>query len=103
MSKLFDDVSRIIGSPVSRRKMLGLVGGAVGGAVLASLGLGEAYGDDHDNKPKCGKHQIVCGRTCCDPGQTCCDGKCCGSKQVCCNGKCCSPGQTCCNGKCCSG
>ena len=41
MSLLFDDVSRIVASPVSRRKMLGLVGGAVGGAVLASLGLGK--------------------------------------------------------------
>jgi len=115
MSAIFDDVSRIIASPISRRKALALVGKATGGAVLAALGLGAASwaspspayddkGHEHDDdKPKCGPNQTVCGKTCCNSGQTCCDGKCCGSGQSCCSGKCCDPGQTCCNGKCCSG
>ena len=42
MSALLDDVSRIIARPISRRQTLRLVCTAVGGAVLASLGLGTA-------------------------------------------------------------
>jgi len=100
MSTLFDDVSRIIASPVSRRKMLGLIGGAVGGAVLASFGLQAAALDENNNMPKCGTHQTLCGKTCCDPGHACCDGKCCGSKCVCCNGRCCDSDDVCCDGRC---
>ncbi len=110
MSAIFDDVSRIIASPVSRRKALALVGKATGGAVLAALGLGAASwaspspayddkGHEHDDdKPKCGRNQTVCGKTCCNSGQTCCDGKCCSGP--CCNGKCCEKNQVCCDGKC---
>jgi len=118
MSRLFDDVSRIIASPLSRRKALALVGKATGGAVLAALGLGtvswsslstaydnkgndrDDHGDDH-NKPKCGPSQTVCGKTCCNSNQTCCDGKCCSAGQTCCGKKCCGAGQKCCDEKCC--
>ena len=47
MSDLFDDISRIIARPMPRRQAFKLVGGAVGGAVVASLGLGrvsQAFG-----------------------------------------------------------
>ena len=104
MSSLLDDVSRIIASPVSRRKLLGLVGGAVGGAVLASLGLDKtaaAFGGG--DEPKCSKEQTFCNGKCCDKGESCCGGKCCGCGQECCNGVCCGPGSKCCNGKCCPG
>ena len=79
MSSLFDDVSRIVASPVSRRKMLGLVGGAVGGAVLASLGLSktvDAFGDSGGGKSKCPKGQTACGSACCTSSQVCSNGKC---------------------------
>ena len=95
MSTLFDDVSRIIASPVSRRKALRMVGEAVGGAVLASMSLGMAYGDekddddhDHDHKVKCKKGQKICEKRCCNPGETCCDGKCCDKDDFCCDGRC---------------
>lgn len=125
MNNLFDDVSRVIGSPVSRRKVLGMVGGAVGGAVLASLGLrAAAFGQEtSENKPKCGPHQTPCGKICCDSvrvcvdgiccppghincagkccGGTCTNGKCCGKDSHYCGGVCCPNGQICCNGKCC--
>lgn len=125
MNSLFDDVSRVIGSPVSRRKMLSLVGSAVGGAMFASLGLrATAFGaQTPENTAKCGPHQKACGKNCCDPdrvcvegiccppGQTNCNGKCCGgtcTDGVCCGkeshycgGACCPDGIVCCNGKCC--
>jgi hypothetical protein len=89
MSMLFDDVSRIIASPVSRRKALRLVGEAVGGAVLASLGLGMAFGDENDDhKIKCRKGQKVCEKRCCNAHETCCDGKCCDNDEFCCDGRC---------------
>ena len=96
MGTLFDDVSRIIASPVSRRKALKMVSGAFGGAILTSLGLGRpSWAQTSASSAAC--------KPACASGQTCCNGKCCGSGQKCCNGVCCSPGSTCCNGKCCSG
>jgi hypothetical protein len=95
MSLLIDDVSRIIGSPVSRRKMLGMVGGTVGGALLASLGLrAAAFG-----APPCKAGDTACGTKCCTPSQVCMDGLCCAQGQTNCGGKCCSG--TCTNGVCC--
>jgi len=125
MSSLFDDVSRVIGSSVSRRKMLGMVGSAVGGAVLASLGLrGAAFGAESPDSPPCKAGYTPCGSICCPPSKVCvngiccppgytnCNGKCCGGTcygSLCCGknatlcgGKCCEPGLICCNGVCCS-
>jgi hypothetical protein len=102
MSSLFDDVSRVIGSSVSRRKMLGMVGGAVGGAVFASLGLrAAAFGaQSPQTAKKCPPDKTACGTNCCDPHQVCVDGEiCCPPGHISCNGKCC--GGTCTNGLCC--
>jgi hypothetical protein len=125
MSTFLDDVSRIIAGPVSRRKALGLVTGALGGAFLTSLSLRRpswglpqaaqnAQTTSSSNKCKpgqtacgndcCSSSQQCCHGKCCPSGQTCCsDGSCCPSSQTCCDGKCCDPGQTCCNKKCCPG
>ena len=92
MSDLFDDISRIIARPMPRRQAFKLVGGAVGGTVLASLGLG-------------GASRILaanCGRATCTGSQSCCfNTLCCSSSAVCCksssgNPKCCNPGTICC-------
>jgi hypothetical protein len=121
MSFLFDDLSRAIGSPVSRRKMIGMVSGAVGGAILTSLGLRAA--SFAQPSTKCPPGKTVCGQYCCSSTQVClnglccptgylnCNGKCCGgtcNNGVCCGknltycgGACCSEGIICCNGKCC--
>ena len=92
MSNLFDDISRIIARPMPRRQAFKLVGGAVGGAVLASLGLGRASRILAAN----------CGTATCTPNQSCCfNTLCCSSSAVCCksssgNPKCCNPGTICC-------
>ena len=92
MSFLFDDVSRAVGSSVSRRKMLGMVGGALGGAMLASLGLrASAFGAEPPDSPRCKAGYTPCGNSCCPPSK------------VCVNGICCPPGYTNCKGKCCGG
>ena len=97
MSNLLDDVSRIIASPVSRRKAFRLVGGAALGAV----GLGSATRLWADNCTP--SSPTVCGNTpsgklrCCQTGETCCNNaNCCSSNQHCCGTKCCQPNQACC-------
>jgi len=100
MSFLVDDVSRIVASSVSRRKMLGVVGGAVGGAILTSLGLRtSAFAAQTPTTTKCPPGKTVCGTYCCDSQQVCVKGLCCPVGYVNCNGKCC--GGTCTNGMCC--
>jgi hypothetical protein len=102
MNSIFDDVSRAIASPVSRRKVFGMVGGTLGGAVMASFGLRAAvFGQETPNNKtqKCGPHQFQCGNICCDSVRVCVDGICCPPGHIKCAGKCC--GGTCTNGKCC--
>lgn len=111
MSLLFDDLSRAIASPVSRRKMLGMVGSAFGGAMLAALGLpSAAFGQE--NSEKCPKGTTPCHGKCCEPGLICCAGKCCLSKKakcmtsyccesgIVCASKCCEPNEICDRGQC---
>lgn len=117
MSALIDDISRVIASPISRRRAFKMVSGAVGGAVLASLGWGRAahaMGMDGPANPPCDKHGVLCGGKCYPPGYSCCgrvvcDGfhhccadHCCGVRQYCCGSRCCDYGSTCCgNNTCC--
>jgi hypothetical protein len=130
MSALIDDISRVIASPVSRREAFRLVSGAVGGAVLASLGLARAAralgAQATTNSPNspCPNHGVLCGGKCypkdyrccgtlvCNGDQICCSNThccddaqtCCGTTpgSTCCNNTCCPPHQACCNGKCCT-
>ena len=102
MDKLFDDISRILASPVPRRKALRLFAGGVASALVAALG--PMRGDALDN---CGSGQTPCGTTpsgsqrCCTPSQFCCNNAaCCSRNVVCCGSKCCSPGDACVNNKC---
>src|SRR5262245_2665424 len=44
MENGFDDLARAIGAPATRREAIRRLGGFVGAAVLASLGLAEARG-----------------------------------------------------------
>jgi len=37
MGMLFDDISRLVGSPLPRRKVVALVAGSVAGSVLGGL------------------------------------------------------------------
>ena len=52
MKALVDDLSRIIASPIPRRRALRLAGTMLGGGILAYFGLGRAsraLARDHDN------------------------------------------------------
>jgi len=131
MSALIDDISRVIAGPVSRRHAFKMVTTAVGGALLASFGLGRAtrtMAAGNTGNPPCPNHgvkcngkcysqdycccgtsacngnQVCCSNThCCDRGQTCCGSRCCDRGSTCCgNNTCCACGVACCNGKCCS-
>src|SRR5689334_3904137 len=120
MKSLFDDVSRIIASPAPRRQALRMIGGTLGGAFLASLGLEKAsviWASTAGVAAQCPTaRQVFCGNICCKPGQVCCSGSngdfccsgtCCGStgQQFCCSSgqHCCqlSGGPACCSGACC--
>jgi len=114
MNALLDDISRITASSISRREAFKLVGGAVGGALLAYLGVGRASrGLGAQDPNRCPHNRPVpcngncypsgyscCGRTVCNTGQTCINGRCCPSAQVC-NGTCCPSDQRCISGNCC--
>ena len=109
MSNLLDDISRIIARPMPRRQAFKLVGGAVGGAALASLGLGRvsrvfgAPAGGPQPLVTCKPGTTPCGTGCCPSSQTCCASACCAAGQNCspCSGgpsKCCNPGTICCPG-----
>jgi hypothetical protein len=105
MSTLIDDISRVIASPVSRRQAFKMVGGAVGGALLASLGLGRAtwaLGADGEGDPKCPRFWVKCRGKCFPPGYNCCGTSVCNGDQICCsNSHCCDDAKTCCGSGCC--
>jgi hypothetical protein len=130
MSALLDDISRITASPISRREAFKLVGGAVGGALLASLGLGRASRGLGAPVPTtkcpssrpvllngkcyptgyflcggrvCDKDDQCCNSDhCCEKRQTCCGKRCCDSKEQCCTDHCCDKRETCCGNRCCA-
>jgi hypothetical protein len=110
MSVFFDDLSRIIASPMPRRQAFKLIGGALGGAVISSLGFGQA-----DSTTSCPKGETQCGSgrnaICCRSGQTCCGNStigyiCCPSSGGCCTDArqpyCSNANETCCRGICCN-
>jgi hypothetical protein len=100
MSFLFDDISRVIASEFPRRKMLSMLGAAVGGAVMGSLALrSEAFAQIPD-VPNCGHGEILCNGKCCSG--TCQNGRCCEKNTVHCGFECCGSGLLCCNGHCCT-
>ena len=110
MKSMIDDISRVIASPVSRRHAFKLVSGAVGGAVLASLGLGRAARAQSASGSHCAPDQIPCGNTCCHRrNQICCGAKCynmdpqAGEYYICCRDTACTAGEhKCCIDQCCA-
>ena len=93
----FDELARGLASgTLSRGKALRLMGAAVVGGTLASLGLGRVAAAD---PPGCKRN----GKTC-RLDRTCCSGNCAGSTCACqSNGGTCSVGSQCCSGNCSNG
>jgi hypothetical protein len=104
----FDELSRGLASGnLSRGKALKLMGAALVGGTLASLGIGEAAADD-ECKPtgkKCRKNAQCCSGNCvnstcaaCPSGSTLLGSTCCPNARVCGSGTsltCCPEGQEC--------
>lgn len=94
MGELFDDISRVLASPMPRRRVLGLIVGALAGGTLTGIERGRATALGIG--PPCGP--VTCAQ-----GQKCCDartGICCTHNHVCCppgsKANCCRPNTECC-------
>ncbi len=112
---MIDDISRIIASPIPRRRALRMVSGVVGGGILTFFSLGRARAQEREGCPRnttrcgfncCTEHEFCCGGTCYGIGvrdlNTCCGTMLCrNSSQHCCTNHCCSHSQTCCGFGCC--
>lgn len=111
----FDDLARGVARPVSRRRAVGLMLGALVGAVSIPVwprpawGAGCAAGETLI-KGQCCPNARVCGsaglnnRTCCPEGSKCSGalGRCCAATDEICGGAlCCSPPARCCGIYCC--
>ena len=120
MSLLIDELSRIIASPIPRRKALRLAGNMLGGGILAYFGLGRASRALARDPRQCDRDEVTCGRICCRPAETCCGEietclpprfaryvNCCGraicwkTSQQCCVDHCCGKMDSCCGARCC--
>ena len=87
MSFLIDEVARIVASPMPRRKALKLLGGALSGAVLASLSGRQAKAQASCSSncgplagTRCNANSPCepCANCCCGPSNTCVTGIPCG-------------------------
>jgi hypothetical protein len=104
MAKLYDEICRILATPMPRSRALKLIFGGLVGAVLAPFGFGQ--------DPSCGQDPTrVCPglpNGCCPENTQCClagDGRtgqnhCCPRPQTCCGDTCCTPSQHCDNNVC---
>lgn len=80
MDHLFDEIARILASPMPRRQALRLLGGALVGGIVGALGIKQAAA------------QVPCSPSApCPTGQKCCPGRagtclpyCAGVKDNCC-------------------
>ena len=109
---LFDDLARILASPLPRRQALKLFSGALAAGVLGAVGVRRAAAQDALCPPAhvCGTNCCLLTEHCCKPAtrkpycikntQICCGNTACGPHEVCCKTVCCAPGQTCVNGRC---
>jgi len=85
MSDFFDNMCRVLATPMSRSKAMKLIVGGIGGAILAPFAFGAPCPADHVcagvNKDNCCPgNQVCCGTTkkvCCPSGFKCCGGATC--------------------------
>ncbi|MCA1845168.1 MAG: hypothetical protein LC792_18635, partial [Actinobacteria bacterium] len=104
MNESFDDLSRALAVPTTRRRVLGVMAGTMAASVLGVFKAGKASAET------CGANQAACGNTCCNANtEFCCPGAgaaggpgpgdCVPTGTVCCpgsfGGPICNPGQVC--------
>jgi|SRR6266487_413102 len=93
MADFFDDMCRILATPMPRSQALKLILGGLAGVALTPLGFGQGQSG---RKPCAGSS-----RGSCPPGQKCCNGShCCPHPHACCGNTCCPPPKLCVNGVC---
>ena len=126
MNNPFDELAKTLAKVkgVPRRDALRLIGSGLAGAVLASLGVGKAFGQGNsncahfcesvfppgDDRGKCisaAAHGeglcYECGPAAPPEHPPLCGTVCCGTGQVCCGGQVCCEADLCCNQVCCGG
>jgi peroxiredoxin len=93
-----EDISRILSSPIPRRRAFRMATLMAAGAFLSAIGIPESAFAD------CGTGFTACGTACCNNStEICCNAAtstCCNVSLACCYGTCCSPGEVCVRGKC---
>jgi len=101
-NRYFDELARALASgSISRGKALRLMGAALVGGTLASLGIGQVAAADDECKPlekKCRKNHQCCSGNCvdrkcaaCPSGTSACGTQCCPSGETCLHGIACCP------------
>jgi hypothetical protein len=102
MDNLFDDISRILATPMPRRKALRHLGSMLAGAVLAAAAGQRVSAAAQQNPPGCDAKSCTAPKSCCGNTKTgvCCNpNHCCASRGQ--TAACCSPGSCVCgNGTC---
>ena len=97
MAKLYDEICRILATPMPRSRALKLIFGGIAGAVLAPFSFGQAC-------PTARQCAGVNASNCCPTGQQCCNTGsspfCCPNSQTCCSNTCCNPSEECQSGVC---
>jgi hypothetical protein len=106
MVETFDQLTREIGTSVSRRQAVRAAGAGFGAAVAALLVPSGAGAAPHACPPSKGGTPCFDSSGsftgCCPKGSVCCSGVCCATSASCCGGTtCCPSGQICCGSTCC--
>jgi hypothetical protein len=107
----FDDIARVMASPMPRRQALRRIAGLCAGAALVAVvspGRAQAQSKSCKSNKDCSTGYFCCNSICWPNGSNICGSGassiCCPAGQVCCgvgsDAVCCGMGQTCKNGKC---
>ena len=101
MNNFFDNLCRMLATPMPRSKAIKVILGGIGGALVAPLAFGQTICPGAPNNRCPGTTPVCCtsggvGKNargvCCPSGSTCCGGACCPSGYACKGNKCCKAG-----------
>jgi len=101
MSASFDELSKTLAVPTSRRRVLGVMAGTMAASALGVFKSDKASAQEADpDVHVCPPDQVHCGGNfCCGQNEACCGGQCIPAQTVCCPGanpnNQCGPGEVC--------